>query len=128
MDIHLVSRNPARVPAPSSRTVDTSPPDTKSGLVFHPQAPVREDGRPRHVSKEATGAQLLLVHALEYLADARGLPNGRISQLDPAHPDVYALLLLMEAKFQIYACCPVIERRRSTLAGLFSGPERRKNR
>jgi hypothetical protein len=65
---------------------------------------------------------------MEYLSDSRELASGKIIDLDQNHPDVFALLLLMEAKYHIYISCPVIERRRNTLAGMFKGKERRKAR
>jgi hypothetical protein len=65
---------------------------------------------------------------MEYLADSRELPDRRVFELDQGHPDVYALQLMMEAKYQIYLACPVIERRKGALAGLLKGKDRRRPR
>ena len=101
-----------------------SPAQVKSKIVFQRDVVV-VDRRPRKMTIEACDATLLVAHAMDYLTDSRELPTGKVMQLDQDHPDVYALQLLLEAKYQIYLCCPVIERRKSALAGLFKGKERR---
>ena len=98
---------------------------TKSRLVFQRDVVV-VDRRPRRMTIEACDATLLVTHAMDYLTDSRELPSGKVIQMDQAHPDVYALQLLLESKYQIYLGCPVIERRKSALAGLFKGKERRR--
>ena len=102
-----------------------SSPSAKSKLVFQRDIVV-VDRRPRKMTVEACDATLMVAHAMDYLADSRELPSGKVMALDQSHPDVYALQLLLEAKYQIYTGCPVIERRKSALAGLFKGKERRK--
>ena len=83
------------------------------------------DRRPRRLTADACDATQIIAHAIEYLADSRELPGGKISGLDPTQPDVYALLILMEAKYQVYVACPVVERRKNTLVGFFKGKDRR---
>ncbi len=97
-----------------------------SRIVFHRQIPVMVDRRPRRLTQDACDATQVLTHSMEYLADSRELPGGKISTLDPTQPDVYALLILMEAKYQVYVSCPVIERRRNALTSLFQGKDRRR--
>ncbi len=101
------------------------PQSARSKIVFQRDVVV-VDRRPRKMTIEACDATLLVAHAMDYLADARELPSGKVLHLDQGHPDVYALQLLLEAKYQIYTSCPLIERRRSTLAGLFQGKDRRR--
>ena len=97
-----------------------------SKVTFHSEPQITLDRRPRKMTREACEATELLEHAIAYLTDSRELPSGRVSELDPRHPDVYALLLLMEAKYQAYVDCPLIERRRSAIGGLFKGKDRRR--
>ncbi len=97
-----------------------------SRIVFHRQIPVMVDRRPRRLTSDACDATQIITHSIEYLADSRELPNGKISTLDPTQPEVYALLILMEAKYQVYVSCPVIERRKNTLSSLFKGKDRRR--
>ncbi len=97
----------------------------KSKIVFQRDVVV-VDRRPRQLTIQACDATLMVAHAMDYLADSRELPTGKIIELDQSHPDVYALLLLLDAKYEIYTSCPLIERRKSTLAGLFRGKDRRR--
>ncbi len=97
-----------------------------SRIIFHPEIPVMVDRRQRRLTVEACDGTRMVANALEYLADSREIPSGKISGLDPTQPDVYALLILMEARYQIYVSCPVVERRKGTLAGIFKGRDRRR--
>jgi hypothetical protein len=109
---------------PQSVVHPTAAPKTNR-LVFQSDVVV-VDRRPRRMTNEACDATLLVTHAMDYLTDSRELPSGKVIQMDQAHPDVYALQLLLESKYQIYLGCPTIERRKSALAGLFKGKNRRK--
>jgi hypothetical protein len=99
----------------------------KGRIVFHSEVAVA-DRRPRQLTPLAADAMQLLAHGMEYLTDSRELSNGRLFELDPSHADVYTLQLMMEAKYQVYLSCPVIERRKNALSGLFHGKERRRPR
>ena len=112
--------DPFAAPGPAIPPVSSQ----RSRIVFQRDVVV-VDRRPRRMTIEACDATLLVAHAMDYLTDSRELPSGKVIELDQEHPDVYALQLLLEAKYQIYLGCPVIERRKSTLAGLFRGKDRR---
>jgi hypothetical protein len=128
---------------PDSNTNATSPnPDSPSPLVIHgvrsglhsvraapgePFHSLEQDRRPRKLSVEACRGDDLLLHAIEYLTDARRLPCGRVSELSPEEPDVQSIVVLMEARRQVYIACPVIERRSGLhLFSIFSGRDRRR--
>jgi hypothetical protein len=100
-------------------------------LLGIPVAPVAlqpaPDRRPRRLTAEACKIDNLLSHAIEYLTDDRKIPSGKITELSPIHPDVQAILALMEARHRVYLDFPVIERRSVfNLLGAFKGPERRR--
>jgi hypothetical protein len=84
------------------------------------------DRRPRRLSAQACAADNLLSHSIEYLTDARKLPNGKVGRLPPEEPDVQAVMMLMVARHEVYMSCPIIERRSNTgLFGFFKGADRR---
>jgi hypothetical protein len=94
------------------------------GETFHS---LEQDRRPRKLNVEACRGDDLLSHAIEYLTDARRLPCGRLSELSPEEPDVQSIVVLMEARRQVYIACPVIERRSGLhLFSIFSGRDRRR--
>ncbi len=88
--------------------------------------PYLADRRPRRLSAQACAADNLLSHSIEYLTDARKLPNGKVGRLPAEEPDVQAVMMLMVARHEVYMACPIIDRRSKTgLFGLFKGPDRR---
>jgi len=98
------------------------------GLPPLASTPLPADRRPRRLTAQGATMDYLLAHAIEYLTDARDLPSGRITELPPENPDVQAIVLLMEARHQIYLASPLIERRSifGRLRG-YKGPERRRS-
>ena len=103
-----------------------APQEMTAQAAFSVSLPSREDRRPRRLSAQACAADNLLSHSIEYLTDARKLPNGRVGRLSPDQPDVQAVMVLMGARHDVYMACPIIERRSKTrLFGMFKGPDRR---
>ena len=121
-DVPTLHEHPDAAPGKHAEAHHAAPLPPVSAVTL----PAREDRRPRRVSAEASAADNLLSHSIDYLTDARELPNGRVGRLSPHEPDVQAVMLLMSARHDVYMACPVIERRsKSALFGMFKGPDRR---
>lgn len=102
-------------------------PETKAAATPVATLPKQEE-RPREWSGEARAANIFLGHSMEYLADSRDLPTGRLSKLPEGNPDTQAMAILLEAKRQVYLSCPLKERRKNTFLGGWKGFERRRDR
>ncbi len=121
-DVPTLAKHPESWTGTHAKALHVAPPTPALAVTL----PTRADRRPRRLSAQACAADNLLSHSIEYLTDARKLPNGRVGRLSPNGPDVQAVMLLMSARHDVYMACPVIERRsKSGLFGMFKGPDRR---
>ena len=81
----------------------------------------------REKAEKARMAYDFISNAMAYLSDSRELHFNQVADLTQNQPELKAMMILVDAKREIYLDCQYKERRKNGLFGSFRSNERRKS-